>query len=87
MKSFQGTGFFFLSFNHPQNLNNVGEGFRVLAAHIGKLLVLAFAYICLKVGFGIFYRCEGMADEYTGGEVHHTACLVGGDGVVPESDM
>ena len=56
---------FFLSFNHPQSLNNVGEGFRVLAAHIGKLLVLAFAYICLKVGFGIFYGSEGLAGEHT----------------------
>ena len=51
-----------------------------MAAHIGKLLVLAFAYICLKVGFGIFYRCKGQAGEHTGGEVHHTACLFGGDG-------
>ena len=75
----KGTGFF-LSFDQLQSLNDVGKGFRALASHIGKLLVLAFAYICLKVGFGIFYRCKGLAGEHTGGEVHHTACLVGGDG-------
>lgn len=75
----QGTGFF-SSFNHSQSLNNVGKGFRALAAHIGKLFVLAFSYICLKIWSGIFYRCEGLTCEHTGGEVHHTACLVGGDG-------
>ena len=41
---------------------------------------MAFAYICLKVWFGIFYMCEGLACEHTGSEVHYTACLVGGDG-------
>ena len=71
---------FFLFLNHPKILNNVSKGFRTLAAHIGKLFVLAFAYICLKIWFGIFYRCEGLTCEHTGGEVHHTACLVGGDG-------
>ena len=69
---------FFLYFNQPQSLNNVGKGFRALAANIGKLLVLAFSNICLEVWFGIFYRCKGLADEHTEGEVHHTACLVGG---------
>ena len=71
---------FFLSFNQPQSLNNVGKGFRALASHIGKLFVLAFSYICLKVWFGIFDRSEGLAGEHTGGEVHNSACLVGGDG-------
>ena len=51
-----------------------------MATHIGKLFVLAFSYICLKVWFGVFYRCEVLAREHTGGEVHHMACLIGGDG-------
>lgn len=54
---------FCLSLNNPKSLNNVGEGFRALAANTINHFVLAFAYIEHRYLFYFGLQCSELLFE------------------------